>query len=184
MGRTTLAIFFQGNILEKNSFAKERGATLIRLIVFLLVFTTCISILFYSLNTQDVFARIRDNQRKADLLAIKNSLTVYYKSNGRYPSNPKNGDYRILGSDATAIAWGEQWLPYMNIVPKDSQYSDRSYLYVSPDPYGQTYYIYASLERGGKDPQVCKTSCRHVPVDTLCGTKICNFGLASDNTTP
>ena len=78
----------------------------------------------------------------------------------------------------------------MNLVPKDPNSSHR-YVYYAPSD-GQSYYIYANLERGSRDPQTCggngsacsSLSTNNIP-SSACGSGVlCNYGVSSPNVTP
>lgn len=135
------------------------------------------------LNPLAQIQKAHDAQRKSDLSQIKNALEIYYQDNGQYP--PATSDYKIKGLDNNAIAWGSSWQPYMSVLPKDPS-SSKNYVYNNASLDGQTYYIYASLDRGADDPQVCNngSECSSLPVGASCGTGICNYGVSSPNVSP
>lgn len=136
-------------------------------------------------NPIDFFLKRRDQARKNDLTQIEKAIQVYYKSNGRYPPNPDAHTFVIMNAEAQGVNWGEAWTPYMKEVPKDPDFPRRSYLYISPDPNGQSYLLYASLERDA-DNALCNKGkvCANVPSGVLCGEMICNYGISSINITP
>ncbi|MBI2430423.1 MAG: type II secretion system protein GspG [Candidatus Levybacteria bacterium] len=133
-----------------------------------------------------------DAKRKSDLAKVQQALEQYYKDNGSYPLSTgldKEKPYRIKGfkADHQIIDWGEDWLPYMAILPKDPK-SIKRYLYVEGGN-GQSYKLYASLERGGSDPMACRpggSACFGVPPGITCGAAadICNYGVSSRNVSP
>jgi hypothetical protein len=90
------------------------------------------------------------------------------------------------GSGTTTVDWGKAWQPYMNLLPKDPK-TGKNYVYYST---GQSYYLYASLDRGSKDPQICQNlngngECPNVPAANLCGTGVkCNYGVTTPNVSP
>ncbi|MCL5439272.1 MAG: hypothetical protein M1268_04810, partial [Patescibacteria group bacterium] len=71
-------------------------------------------------------------------------------------------------------------------LPSDPNKSKKYVYYSSQD--GQSYYLYASLDREGKDPQACNggNQCTNVPANVKCGsaTDICNYGATSPNVNP
>lgn len=131
-----------------------------------------------------------DAKRKADLSQIQKALEVYYQDYGAYPAYVISSSHYYLdpltGSPPvkTQINWGSPWQPYMNIVPKDPV-STKYYVYYTPN--GQSYYLYASLDRGTKDLQACTGGvCSGAGLGnmtTICGG-ICNFGVSSPDKTP
>lgn len=166
----------------------ERGFTLIELIVVIGILAVLASGLIAILNPFAQFQKTQDAKRKSDLSQVQKSLEVYYQDNGRYPDNPSAADYRIKGLDGDPVSWGQSWQPYINILPKDPNASKR-YVYVATSN-GQGYYLYASLDREGKDPQACNSSgtdCTNVPAPKSCGYSNdynCNYGISSPNLSP
>lgn len=141
-----------------------------------------------AINPVAQFQKANDSKRKSDLAQIQRALETYYQDNGKYPASSTSGPaYRIVRSDLTVADWGTEWKPYMDILPKDPSSSDY-YVYYST---GQSYYLYATLDRGSSDPQVCKNmvnnecasiSTNGIPADSCGGP--CDFGLTSPNVTP
>lgn len=137
-----------------------------------------------ALNPLVQLQKAQDAKRKSDLSQIQKALETYYQDNGRYPSS--SSDNKIKGLDNNAVAWGSSWQPYMSVLPKDPS-SSKSYMYKIAGLDGQTYYLYASLDRGGNDPQACFPdggSCNNAPSDTGCGSGVCNYGVSSPNVSP
>lgn len=145
----------------------------------------------FLISVLDPFVQIeksRDAKRKQELAQLQRTLEAYYNDNNSYPpgSGAVNPTYR-LNPSPLLLEWGDSWPAYNTKIPKDPD-SSRLYLYtVTSD--GQTYRIYASLERGANDSQVCKadgSACTNVPVSTYCGTgsQVCNYGISSPNSSP
>ncbi len=89
--------------------------------------------------------------------------------------------------NAVALDWGSGWAPYIDTLPRDPS-GNQTYVYVVSSN-GQSYWVYASLDRGGKDPKACNTNgtaCSNVPEGTTCGTagEACNYGISSPNVSP
>lgn len=130
------------------------------------------------------FQKAKDARRKSDLSQIQKALEQYYQDIGTYPPNFAANDYRVKGLDGNAVDWGSSWLPYIGNLPADPSAS-KKYIYVST---GQTYYLYASLDRGINDSQICKsdaTKCDNAPADASCGAEaICNYGVSTPNVSP
>lgn len=159
----------------------NRGFTLIELIIVFAILGMMAAAVIAVLNPFAQFQKANDARRKADLSQIQKALESYYQDNGKYPDNASASDYRIMNESGAIINWGGSWQPYMNILPKDPT-TGYTYLFVSN---GQTYYLYASLERGNKDPQVCNSGnrCTNAPVNANCGGT-CNYGVASADVNP
>ncbi len=177
---------FPSASLRAGIIRKARGFTLIELIVVIGILAVLAGGLIAIFDPFTQFQKTQDAKRKSDLSQIQKSLETYYQDNGRYPDNPSVTDYRIKGLDGNSVPWGQRWQPYMNVLPKDPNSAKQYIYYVSPASNGQGYYLYASLDRGGKDPQAChadSSKCDNAPIDASCGG-ICNFGVSSPNLTP
>lgn len=163
------------------------GFNFIRLIIVFIVLSSFSLFIFYIVDPIDKFQRVNDEKRKSDLTKMQDAIELFYRGNSQYPRQSKTGaPYRILRLDGVVAAWGETWIPYMDVLPKDPGSKNYVY-YVSPD--GQKYYLYASLDTGGKDPDSCNKgkACgslkdNDIP-DNACGG-ICNYEVFSRNATP
>lgn len=124
------------------------------------------------LNPTEQFKKANDARKKSDLSQISKALEAYYENNGTYPTSDSNG--LISG-----VAWGANWQPYMNQIPKSPS---GSYAYKQTG--GDTYYLYASLERTG-DSSLCNSDGSACPNSTglNCGG-VCNYGISSPNVSP
>lgn len=156
------------------------GFTLIELVVSIAVLLILSSVTLAVLNPFEQFKKAQDSRRKNDLAQVQRALEAYYQDHGSYP--PSNG------TDIEGAMWGNSWSPYINILPKDPD-SSKKYVYkVSSNQ--QMYWIFASLDRGAKDPQVCNNGndCANVPSYGACGASatlvVCNYGISSPNTSP
>jgi prepilin-type N-terminal cleavage/methylation domain-containing protein len=168
------------------------GFTLIEIITAIGVLTILATVILAAVNPIEQFRKAQDAKRKSDLAQVQRVLEAYYQDFGRYPAHTTTGlnTYTIntgLGEDVNAIKWGTSWKPYMDIVPVDPS-SSKFYVYFSDSSNGyQSYRIYASLDRGTKDPDACSeaTGCPNAPGG--CGLEdefYCNFGLTSPNVSP
>lgn len=157
---------------------KNNGFTLIEVIVVVSILSVITLAVITILNPVLQIQKARDTQRKADLSQIQKALESYYQDNGSYPQSTSS-PYQIPGA-----AWNTPWRPYMNLLPKDP--SSGRYVYYSD---GQSYYLYANLERGSKDTQACANlnanECGNKPFSTpnACGGP-CNYGVSSPDKTP
>lgn len=173
----------------------RKGFTLIEMIITIGILGVLASIVLAVVNPLAQFQKSNDARRKGDLSQLQRALEQYYQDHGQYPHSAGgtgSPTYSIVDfskintNPPVGITWGAQWTPYMNFLPKDPD-NNRTYIYVT-DSTWQTYWIYASLERGGKDPEACNksgTACTNVPSGVTCGTNnVCNYGVSSPNTTP
>ncbi len=178
------------DFMRKNFLKNSFGFTLVELIVVIGILSILAVVGLVAINPLVQFQKANDSRRKADFSQIQKALETYYQDKGSYPlSSVTSPLYRITvpgQTTPTTINWGEQWQPYMNLVPKDP-IASKNYVYYSA---GQSYYLYASLDRGSKDPQSCQSlnvngECLNVPAANLCGTGVkCNFGVTSPNVSP
>ncbi len=171
----------------------QKGFTLIELIVAIGILAILATFIMATLNPYEQFAKSQDARRKSDLSQVQKALEAYYQDNGRYPystTDEESPNYAIKSGEAdNAIkAWGTSWGQYMQVLPKDS--SGRTYVYYTDDATdNQSYWLYASLERGSKDIQACNSGliCTGVPDGAICGENvnhICNYGVSSTNVSP
>ncbi len=132
-------------------------------------------------NPFEQFKKASDTQRKSDLAQIQRALEAYYQDHGQYPTS---SSFKIV-NNSTPVSWGSTWSPYINALPKDPS-PTKNYAYVSLAS-GQSYELYASLDRANKDPQACKSdgsACDGaVSASATCGG-ICNYGVSSPNISP
>jgi len=146
-----------------------------------------------ALNPLDQFKKANDVRRKSDLAQIQRALETYYQDNKQYPvmTNCNGASYKIQSAPPgnSCIDWGSSWPPYMNIVPQDPVPGVR-YAYM-PDNNNQSYYLYASLDRGSSDPQACNKGdwCASIQgsdrANSPCGAnRKCNYGVSSSDQIP
>jgi general secretion pathway protein G len=175
-----------------NSPLSGVGFTLIELIIVIGIMGIFATGIIATLNPYDQYKKAQDAKRKSELSQIQKALESYYQDTGSYPLSSSDHKIQVIDEDTsllTELQWGGSWQPYMNVLPKDPGGS--SYVYYSVAP-GQSYYLYASLERGAKDPDTCSglvnDECPGVSSlsigTTVCGGNPCNFGVSSPNVTP
>jgi len=167
-------------ILHRYEIKNNKGFTLIEMLVAIGILAVLATAAITVLNPFAQIQKSNDAKRKADLSQIQKALEIYYQDNNKYPANTTA--YEISGA-----AWGSSWQPYMNVIPSDPTTGKNYVYYVTND--GQSYYLYASLDRGKLDPQACSGTngvCSGAGLsnmETLCGG-VCNFGLSSPDVSP
>ena len=144
-------------------YMRSSGFTLVELLVVMAILSVLVSIIAGGFRSSQ--ARGRDAERKSDLKQIANSLELYFSDYNKYPD---------------ILPWGAEFTDgkttYFKVVPVDPVGS-YDYVYAVPDsPTNQMYQLYAYLENT-EDKDIIATS-------VTCGTKTCNFGISSTNTTP
>ena len=164
---------------------KNNGFTLIELIVVFGILGILAATTLVALNPFAQFQKANDARRKTDLSQIQKALESFYQDYQMYPSstngaNPYLMTYTDKSGSTVTVNWGNSWQPYMNTVPKDPA-SGKYYIYYSPSTDRQTYYLYASLERGTAADDCKGASPCHT---NACGSANCNFGVSSPNVTP
>lgn len=144
-------------------------------------------------NLQLAARRARDGQRKSDLRSVSDAINKYINDFAFAPRS-QNGQIMACGDTTRAkdadftfspCQWGKDAIvdlndssypAYIARLPLDPQKSHGvDYLYISD---GGQYQLYASLENSQEaefDPKI-------VARNLKCGTRICNFGLASGKT--
>ena len=164
---------------------KNKGLTLIELVIVIGILGILAVAALVALNPLAQFQKADDVRRKSDLAQIQRALESFYQDYGSYPQN--TSDYLITYIDKTqnspasvTVQWGSSWQPYMNVFPKDPS-SSNHYAYYSPD--GQSYYLYAILDRVNTSDQ-CQAKSPVPCGDPICGTGGCNYGVSSPNVTP
>lgn len=176
-----------------STFKIQSGFTLVELIVVISIVGIMGGMLIAVLNPIAQLQKSADAKRKSDLSQISKALEAYYSDHGKYPGTNDSYELVVLpagSNDPIALSWGSAWEPYMDVLPKDATAS-RKYIYYAPTTGSgafQSYYLYASLERGTLDPQACTgaTGCPNVPSNVTCGgeTDFCNYGVTSPNVSP
>jgi len=174
------------NNLKLTMNKRKNGFTRIKFLAILVIIAVVIFFIFSNFNPLIKIQKGNDDRRKSDLAQIQKSLDFFYKNNGKYPFSTKK--YEIKRLDETVVTrQSPSWFPYMNTVPFDLNMS-KNYVYYA-NPSGQSYWLYASLDLGTKDPQACNNGspCKSLPINEIpisaCGG-ICNYGVSSPNASP
>lgn len=159
----------------------RRGFTLIELLIVVAVIGVLAGGVMIVINPAAQFQKANDARRKSDLAQIQKAIETYYQDNRIYPESTVDYKIKTIDTDNPIKNWGDSWLPYMGTLPKDPS-SAKDYVYLSN---GQSYYLYASLDRGD-GIQACESTdglkCDNAPAQ--CGTKDCNYGVSSPNVSP
>jgi type II secretion system protein G len=154
------------------------GFTLIELLVVIAIVGILAGLLMAFVNPVEQLAKSRDAKRKSELVELQKALELYYQDYGAYPGST---DGKIIGTSGE-IAWGTGgFTPYIAKLPKDPS-GGKQYFYAST---GQSYYLFASLDRGDKDDSACTQDGSACPaalsVGANCGNQPCNYGVSSPN---
>lgn len=159
----------------------SKGFTLIELILVLGIVGMFAAGMVVTLNPSEQYAKSLDGRRKSDLGQVQKAVELYYQDYGQYPSSTSDFKIQDTISGGVTYEWGEPWGEYIAPLPEDPN-SSKTYVYYST---GQTYYLFASLDRGTKDPDSCNEGqkCVSAPATATCGD-ICNYGVSSPNTSP
>lgn len=171
-----------------SNFRSGAGFTLIELIIVTAILVAIASLVLITVNPLAQVQKANDGKRKSDLAQIQRALESFYQDNGRYPDN--NSDYQIFyvkNGNTITITPGSSWSPYMNAFPSDPS-SSKKYIYKSSTG-NQSYWIYASLDRAGKDPQACNkgdacSSLWNNSISTIVCGGVCNYGVSSPDVKP
>ncbi len=156
-----------------NNYHKQalRGFTLIELLLIITLIGVLAIAVIALLNPVGQFQKAQDAKRKSDLAQIQRLLELYYNDNDEYPNS---------------LNFGANWAGYSQLLPDDPKLN-KHYDYRSVAG-NQTYYMYASLDRGAQDPDRCKPNgavCTNANVPGVsCGSGVCNYGVSSSDTLP
>lgn len=149
-------------------------------------------VVLVGINPLAQYNKAQDSKRKNDLAQLARGIELYYGDHGQYPRE-SNG--YIANESGQAIPWGNEWQPYVDLLPEDPRDIKRYRYEVSPDR--QSFWIYASLDvksdpaRCNREPQ---SACNMVDISGGCATSgqnpqpdypySCDYGLSSPNAHP
>jgi prepilin-type N-terminal cleavage/methylation domain-containing protein len=185
----------------------NRGFTLVELLVVIGVLSIVITGITMVIDPISQLQKSRDSKRKSELSQLQKTLEAFANDTGKFPASSSTTPcpdsksvtrtYSLYPNNV-CVGWGSQWTAYNTRAPIDPNSTtvagSSTYAYWASSD-GQSYAIYASLERGEKDPQACNpdnnTSTNDACSNAInvgvngCGTgKICNFGVSSSNISP
>ena len=152
----------------------KNGFTLVELLVVITIIGILSSIGLNTFTSAQI--KSRDGKRKAYLKQTGDALEAYNNDHGEYPDD---------------LAWGvsftdDKGTVYMVQLPQDPTLG-LSFYYVPEAVAGNNtkYQLYARLENTN-DPAVNQDTDNNPLVfeNLNCGTKICNYGTSSSNTSP
>ena len=168
------------------SLQSASGFTLMELMVVMVLLGILVAMGLSSFRSSQ--AKSRDSRRKAELRQTSLALEAYFNDKGRYPNDDGLGKIKgCTPDDDTVCPWGEEFVDkngtiYMITLPADPT-SGLSYYYDVLGSSNAQYQLYARLENtldsdvpkdGSNNPQVYS--------GLSCGSKLCNYGIASTNT--
>lgn len=169
-------IGFMVNSLLSSGFKSNsrRGFTLIELLIVMAILGILATLGLGSFNSSQ--RKARDSRRKNDLTQVARALEAFYNDKGAYPVS--NTGAIVCKTGGGTCGWGsafedDQSTNYMVELPTDPR-PTYTYYYDSTD--GLSYRLYALLEND-QDPDIGE----YTP---SCGAAVCNYGIASSNTTP
>lgn len=173
---------------------KNKGFTLVELLIVISILGILATIALVAFNSSQI--RGRDAQRKSNLSEVAHALEIFYSDYNKYPPTDAGNatgqiygcpyDPKTIPATVTPCAWGADEFrdidaagntktTYMKILPKDPS-SGQTYWY-RVDASGQKFQLFAHIENT-MDPSLVSTNF------TCGGTNVCNFGIASPNTSP
>ena len=164
----------------------KKGFTLIELLVVIAIIGILSSVGLSTFTTAQ--KKSRDAKRKTHLSQLANTLEAYYNDKKQYPADDTFGNLMACGANAAELcAWGSSKMEnadtgtvYMVKLPGDPT-SGLTYYYDAIPTAGinTKFQLYARLENT-KDISVNNKKYQNLN----CGSKNCNYGISSSNTTP
>lgn len=164
----------------------HQGFTLLELLIVISLVGIIAAGLLTILNPLEQLSKAGDAKRKTDLSVIQKALEQYYQDNGSYPPS-SSGKIQYNGQD---LVWGSSAFgTYLQRLPQDGT-AGKTYAYYSTVS-GDSFWLFASLDRGGKDPQACNPDgtteggvCLKAQNYSVSCIRTCNYGISSPNVSP
>jgi len=151
--------------------AHQTGFTLIEMMIVIVIIGILSTIIAGNFTTAKLKAR--DAQRKNDMAQLQRALETYYNDKGTYP--PAAADGGLEGYTWGGVFADTNNTVYMNQLPSDDKQPTIQFLYET-NTGSKKYHLFGYLENT-RDEQIATYSGK------LCGTKTCNYGVGSPNTT-
>ena len=163
-----------------------KGFTLLELLIVISLIGVIAAWLLAVLNPMEQISKANDAKRKTDLSVVQKAIEQYYQDNGSYPPS-SNGRIQFNSQD---LIWGSSAFgTYLQRLPQDGT-SGKTYAYFST-PSGDSFWLFASLDRGGTDPQACNPdgsaeggACLKAVNNSVSCLQTCNYGISSPNVSP
>ena len=150
-------------------------------------------VVLVGINPLAQYQKALDSRRKNDLAQLARAIEMYYADHSVYPVQ---SNLLIVDDDTgQPIPWGNEWQPYIDLLPKDPSGTKRYTYYTTTDR--QTFRLHASLDRK-TDPANCDPIADAQGLFDACpnaqgecsstGSQYegshCTYGVTSPNTTP
>lgn len=148
-------------------------------------------VVLVGINPLAQYKKAQDARRKNDLAQLSRGIELYYGDHGQYPQ-ATNSFYIANDTTGQPIPWGDEWQPYIDLLPEDPSGSKKYVYRVSGDR--QSYWLFASLDVK-TDPARCKqdtlNGCDEAPI--VCSADgssndgnlySCDYGVSSPDESP
>jgi len=165
----------------------QLGFTLVELLIVMAILGILATLVVGGLRTAQM--RGRDARRKSDLKQIGQALEMFFSDYKQYPDD-SGGLIMACPYDpdgSTACNWGlgeftDGKTVYFKVTPCDPIPSLAYFYRIVDPPNNQKFQLFARIENP-RDKNCLEGDCSY-PSGYSCGVSICNFAIASPNTTP